>query len=129
LKTAFILLTLVGMAIVAGPAFTAQQKKPPKPAPKAAIPKVLYGCSHCRLARTKAGKCPVCGQGLTKLKAYICPQCLAQSDQAGQCARDKSALQPTAQFLAANAQVCPKCHTVIGKNVNCPVCAKAAGHH
>jgi hypothetical protein len=128
LKTCFLILGLVSAVMLGGQALAAQHPAKPNPAAKTSFPKVLYGCSHCRIARAKPGNCPVCGQPLAKVKAYICPKCLSQSDHAGQCAHDKTTLEPTPQFLAGNAQVCPKCHSVVSKNNPCPVCAKTAGH-
>src|SRR5687767_10975106 len=109
LKTCILILSLLGTMVLAVPPGVAQQQNKPKPAAKAPLPKVLHGCRQCLTARAKPGKCAACGQGLAKVKAYICPQCVSLADQPGQCPTDKATLQRSEKFLAATAHVCPKC--------------------
>jgi predicted amidophosphoribosyltransferase len=33
----------------------------------------------------KAGKCPMCGKDMTKMKAYVCEKCLKEADKTGNC--------------------------------------------
>lgn len=98
MKGRMLFVLLLALTFVVGVVCAAADKPAAKPEPvkagaaaKAAAkpkftpPKEVYWCPHCKVGMDKAGKCPMCGKDMTKMKAYVCEKCLKEADKAGNC--------------------------------------------
>ncbi|MCS6860145.1 MAG: hypothetical protein NZT92_07490 [Abditibacteriales bacterium] len=92
--------------------------------PKFTPPKEVYWCKECKVGKDKAGKCPMCGKDLSKMKAYVCEKCLGESDKAGNCGNCKVAMKSSKDFLAAHATQCAGCKMIHEAGKPCPACTK-----
>lgn len=83
LVASLLVLAFVVSAALAGEAPKPAAKPAAQPtAKKFTPPKEVYECSHCKVGMDKAGKCPLCGMAMTKMKSHICEKCMKEADKA-----------------------------------------------
>jgi len=105
------------------PEKSAQKEKPVIVPEKNIFAATTYECSHCNYSQIEAGKCPVCGDKLTKTEkplTFACSHCNYSSAKAGQCPSCKAEL---VQYQITYQ--CPACQKSFSEAGKCPVCRTA----